>query len=64
MYIFFNDFKHQIKFEISIELYHPFPVMMLNVVMRESSALCGGCHLSLVQEVNQGLLGMTRWESD
>lgn len=60
----FNAFKHQIKSEISIELYLPFPVMMLNVIVRESSSLRGRSQLSLVQEVVQGLLGMTHWQSD
>jgi len=65
MYIYiYNGFKHQIKFEISIELYHPFSVMMLNIIVRELSALHGRCQLRLVQEVVQGLLGTTRWESD
>lgn len=63
MYVF-NGFKHQIKFEISIEPYHPFPLMMLNVIVRESRALHGRCQLTLVQEVVRGLLGTTHWESD
>lgn len=46
----FNGFKCQIKYEISTELYNLFPVMMLNVMVKESTTLCSRCQLSLFQE--------------
>lgn len=61
---FFSGFKHQFKFGISNELYHTFPIMVLNVIVREPRASDGRCRLRLVQEVVHGLLGTTCWESD